>query len=120
MEVYDESISSAFNGFNASNDSSKSTICVWTQGLFDERQLRILAGIIALWLGEFGIRYCHEILGMAPQTTEKGMIEIKSGNAIRPDGRIRESGGGRKASYEKQPDILDKIKSIVDRSTYGN
>ena len=90
------------------------------QGLFDERQLRILAGIIALWLGEFGIRYCHEILGMAPQTTEKGMIEIKSGNAIRPDGRIRESGGGRKASYEKQPDILDKIKSIVDRSTYGN
>ena len=27
------------------------------QGLFDERQLRILAGIIALWLGEFGIRY---------------------------------------------------------------
>ena len=90
------------------------------EGLLNERQLRITAGFFAIGLGEGGMRYAQEITGLDHKTIEKGIFEIKDGNVIRGDGRIREVGGGRKMAYEINIDLLYRISSIVDRATYGN
>ena len=89
-------------------------------GLFNERQRRITAGLFALGLGEKGIKFISDMSGLDQRTIQSGIAEIKSGQIVREDGRIRAEGAGRPDFLNYQPDLLDKIQEICDKSTYGS
>jgi hypothetical protein len=68
--------------------------------------------------GRGGVTMVSRISGVSRTTITAGIKELKSGNIA--DGRIRKSGGGRKHTEEEYPEIVDRIRSIVDGKTYGD
>ena len=88
------------------------------QSLLDERQWRLFVANEALSAGYGGISKASRISGVSRTTITKGISELKT-NPI-SDGRIRKTGGGRKYVEEKYPDIEDRIRKLVDGSTYGD
>ena len=89
-------------------------------GLFNERQRRICSGLFALNMGENGISYVNAISGIDKRTIQRGITEIKSGQIVRADNRIRENGGGRTPIIEAKPELLGIVQTIIDESTYGS
>ena len=89
-------------------------------GLFNERQIRICSGLFAMYMGENGISYVNEISGIDTHTIKRGITEIKSGQIVREDKRIREIGGGRTPLIEANPELLNVVQEIIDESTYGS
>ena len=87
--------------------------------LLDEKQGRIFLASEAKSYGYGGISKVSEISGVSIPTIRKGIKEIESGQA-RENGRIRSAGAGRKTVEEVYPEILEKIKEIVDGYTYGS
>jgi hypothetical protein len=84
----------------------------------NERQKRLFLASEALALGRGGIAEVIRHSGASRNTVKKGIVELKSGAVY--DGKVRQSGGGPKFAEDKNPDIWDRIQSIVDSSTYGN
>ena len=68
----------------------------------DERQRRLLAGLLALRRGHGGIRSIAEISGMSRTTIRRGIEELRRGIGAGP-ARIRRLGGGRKRLEKKSP-----------------
>jgi hypothetical protein len=56
--------------------------------------------------------------GVSFNTIKRGIDELKSG--ISNGGTIRKKGGGAKQTEEKHPDIEERIRKIIDGSTYGD
>ena len=69
--------------------------------------------------GYGGITKVSGISGVSIPTIRRGIQEIQSGEII-GNGRVRKAGGGRKSVDNIYPDILEKIKEIVDGNTYGS
>jgi len=86
--------------------------------LLDERQWRLYLASEAMSAGYGGVSKVSRISGVSRTTITKGIEELKSGKSI--DGKVRDSGGGRKYIEEKYPNIEEKIRELVDGSTYGN
>jgi transposase len=86
--------------------------------LLDERQLRRYLGSEAEALGRGGIAIVSKISGKARNTIVAGMNENKGGG--RDTGRVRRTGGGRKALKEKHPEIPEMIERIVGDETFGS
>jgi len=84
----------------------------------NERQKRLFLASEAITYGRGGIAEVIRHSGVSRNTIKKGIAELKSGEKL--VGRVRRSGGGPKSIEEKHPDIREKIKAIVDNSTYGN
>ena len=59
-----------------------------------------------------------QITGVSRTAITKGVEELRKEKKI--DGTVRRSGGGPKYVEEKNPDIKERIRRIVDGSTYGN
>ena len=89
-------------------------------GLFDERQRRICCGLLALHMGTNGIPYVSEISDLDQRTIKRGITEIKAGQIVREDGRIREIGGGRQSVTEIHPELLPIVEEILEDATYGS
>ena len=87
--------------------------------LLDEKQRRIFLATEALSYGYGGISKVSGISGISIPTIRRGIKEIQSGQAIE-NGRVRKAGGGRKSVEDIYPEILEKIKEIVDGNTYGS
>jgi hypothetical protein len=85
----------------------------------DEKQRRLLAGSMAQTLGRGGLEAVHKITGLAINTIKTGRRENETNTAVEP-GKVRRAGGGRKEVEEKYENLHDKVKKIVDESTYGN
>jgi transposase len=68
--------------------------------------------------GYGGVSKVNRITGVSRTTITKGIEELKKEITI--DGKVRKSGGGPKYVEEKHPDIEERIRKIVDGSTYGN
>jgi transposase len=68
--------------------------------------------------GYGGVSEVNRITGVSRTTITRGIEELKFGAKI--DGRVRKAGGGPKYTEEKHPDIEDKIRLLIDGSTYGN
>ena len=84
----------------------------------DERQRRLFLASEALAYGRGGIAEVVRISGASRNTVRRGINELKNG--AKHDGKVRKSGGGPKYTEEKHPGIEEKIRKIVDGSTYGN
>ena len=86
--------------------------------LLDERQWRLHLANEAMSAGYGGVSEVNRITGVSRTTITRGIEELKLGAKI--DGRVRKAGGGPKYTEEKHPDIEDKIRLLIDGSTYGN
>ena len=86
--------------------------------LLDEKQWRLYLANEAMSAGYGGVSKVSRITGVSRTTITKGMEELKEEKTN--DGRVRRSGGGPKYVEEKHPDIEERIRKIVDGSTYGN
>lgn len=87
--------------------------------LLNEKQRRIYLASEAMSYGYGGISTVSRISGVSIPTIRQGIKEIQTGEAIE-NGRIRKAGGGRKRVEDIYPEILEKIKEIVDGNTYGS
>ena len=86
--------------------------------LLNERQWRLYLANEAMSAGHGGVSKVSRISGVSRTTITKGIQELESGSTI--NGRVRKSGGGRNYVEEKYPDIEERIRKLVDGSTYGN
>ena len=83
----------------------------------NEKQKRLFLASEAMAYGRGGIAEVIRISGASRNTIKRGMSEI---NCTASEGRIRKSGGGRKSICDKNPDIKEKIRKLIDGSTYGD
>jgi transposase len=84
----------------------------------NEMQKRLFLASEAIAYGRGGIAKVIQITGVSRNTIKRGINELNSG--ITFDGKIRSSGGGPKCIEEKHPNIEERIRKIVDGTTYGN
>jgi len=85
----------------------------------NEVQRRRLAGIKALEIGRGGTTRVCTLTGMSHHTVLKGIREVQD-KKRKSTTRLRKEGGGRKKIIEKRPDIIAKIKKILDETTAGD
>lgn len=86
--------------------------------LLDERQWRLFLANEAISAGYGGVSKVSRISGVSRTTITKGIEEINAGKIS--NGRVRKAGGGPKCVQEKYPDLENRIRKLVDGSTYGN
>ena len=86
--------------------------------LLDERQKRLFLASEAKAIGYGGISTVSRISGMSRTTITRGMRELESGEVY--NNNTRQKGGGRNYVEDKYPDIINKIRVIIDDETYGD
>jgi hypothetical protein len=84
----------------------------------NEKQKRLFLASEAVSYGRGGIAEVIRISGASRNTIKRGINELKSGKIH--EGKIRENGGGRKYVEEVYPDVEEKIRKLIDGSTYGD
>jgi len=86
----------------------------------NERQLRLAAALEARGLGYGGVSAVAQATGMARGTIHRALEELQH-PARRPAcEQIRARGGGRKRIVEQSPQILKRLKDVVESSTRGD
>jgi hypothetical protein len=86
--------------------------------VLNERQWRLYLANEAMSAGYGGVSKVSRITRVSRTTITKGIEELSEEKTI--EGRVRKSGGGRNSIEEKYPDIEERIRKLVDGSTYGN
>ena len=84
----------------------------------DELSRRLWAANESLSIGYGGIEIVSRATGLSRPTIRNGIIELEG--HLYPKDRIRSTGGGRKDLTVKQPDMILKLKDLVDPSIAGN
>src|ERR1700688_3738814 len=85
----------------------------------NEKQRRLYVASEALAVGEGGITRIHKASGISRVTITRGIRELK-GNQRFPQDRIREAGGGRKKTIDKDPRLLTALEDIIAPATKGD
>jgi len=86
----------------------------------DERQRRIYLGTEAKSIGRGGITLIARLASVTRRTISKGIRELSENDTHLEAGHVRKSGGGRKKEFDKQPELLNAIRDIVDPHTMGD
>jgi len=88
-------------------------------GTLNEYQARLFVAEKALQLGRGGISHLSRLTGMSRVTITQGLSELRGGGKLRPAaaGCVRRPGGGRKKVEEADPELLLRLKDIVEEST---
>jgi hypothetical protein len=86
---------------------------------FNEMQKRQYAATLAQAYGYGGATVVHEVTGVSMNTITVGKKELGSVSDFE-SGKVRKKGGGPKWLEEKYPYIQERVKEIIDASTYGN
>jgi len=86
----------------------------------DERGLRLFAASEALSAGRGGIATVFRMTGIARSTIGRGLQDLQSDSTLWPGGRIRRSGGGRKAAVIKQPGLLKSLTELIASAIRGD
>jgi hypothetical protein len=89
-------------------------------GHLDERGLRLFAASEARAAGRGGIAAVSEITGIARSTIGRGLKDLDGEAAEWPYGRVRRSGGGRKAATVTQPGLRKALLHLVASATRGD
>ena len=91
--------------------------------LMDERMRRQWAATEARAYGWGGVRAVSSVIGMSPNTIQKGLAELAQREET-PDmplsSRLRIAGGGRKRSREADPELVAALEPLVDPVTRGD
>lgn len=90
---------------------------VWS--FLDERTRRIMAASEALSLGFGGISQVSRACGLSRKCIAKGVMELQAETAPLV-GRIRRKGAGRKTIIASDPNLVEKLESIIDYQTRGD
>lgn len=87
----------------------------------DERALRLCAAEDAKMFGYGGISFVAQAAGLSRTTLHAGRAELAAGTGSpRPAGRIRQAGGGRKRSQDKEATLLADLDRLLDPATRGD
>jgi hypothetical protein len=89
-------------------------------GHLDERGLRLFAASEARAAGRGGIAAVSLVTGIARSTIGRGLKDLDREAAQWPDGRVRRSGGGRKAAESTQPGLRKALLHLVASATRGD
>jgi hypothetical protein len=84
----------------------------------DERSRRLVAATEAVQLGYGGVSLMSRVCGISRPTIIKGIQELDAPPL--PTGRTRHSGGGRKPTIEKDPQLPEMLESLVEPLTRGD
>jgi hypothetical protein len=87
--------------------------------ILNEKQRRIYLASEAKAYGRGGISQVSRVSGMSRTTIRVGLAELENGERI-DISRIRKPGGGRNFVENNIPNIQERVRKIVDGSTYGN
>ena len=85
----------------------------------DEHTRRLWAATEARAQGYGGISLVARATGISRRAILVGLREIDSGTIL-PEGRVRRPGGGRKSGVAHQPDLPEKLESLVEPLTRGD
>ena len=85
----------------------------------NEQTRRIWAATEARAIGYGGISLVACATGISRRAILVGSREMESGEQPQP-GRIRQAGGGRKANVDHQPDLREKLETLVEPLTRGD
>jgi transposase len=85
----------------------------------NEMQKRQYAAALAQAYGFGGATVVHEITSVSMNTITAGKKELGRVSDLE-SGKVRKKGGGPKWLEERYPDIQERVREIVDASTYGN
>ena len=88
-------------------------------GVLDERSRRLLAAAESKAWGAGGISAVSQVTGMSRPVIRQGLKEL-SEPAMRPSGRIRRPGGGRKKTRQKDPTLVADLEKLVEPTTRGH
>jgi hypothetical protein len=89
----------------------------------NERARRLFAATEALAFGYGGIIAVYRATGIAPRTIGTGLKELRALEEAAPvvgPERVRQRGGGRKHSTEKDPTLLPDLERLVEPVTRGD
>ena len=86
----------------------------------DERGLRLFAAGEARAAGRGGIAAVSLMTGIARSTIGRGLRDLDSDASAWPSGRVRRSGGGRKAAVVKQPGLLETLTELIGSAIRGD
>lgn len=84
-----------------------------------EKQKRWLAALEAQSLGYGGVSQVSRLTGLSRTTLHKAQQEIRYPKRLKVD-RVRVSGGGRPKISASQPDIVGKLKNLIESTTRGD
>jgi len=87
--------------------------------VLDERSRRLVAAAESLALGRGGISAVSRATGVSRQVIRQGLAELNQ-PPMRPTGRVRRPGGGRKRAVEKEPSLAADLESLVEPVTRGD
>jgi DNA-binding phage protein len=87
--------------------------------VLDERSRRLVAAAEGLALGRGGISAVSRATGVSRQVIRQGLAELNQ-PPMRPTGRVRRPGGGRKRAVEKEPSLAADLESLVEPVTRGD
>ena len=100
--------------------------------LLDERQKRLFLASEARSVGWGGISLISRLSGADREIISRGIKEIQQGKIDLCEAetedtsgkgtkqRLRKTGGGRKSTTEKDPQITEALLALVDKESYGN
>ena len=86
----------------------------------DERGLRLFAASEARAAGRGGIAAVSQTTGIARSTIGRGLRDLDSAASAWPSGRVRRSGGGRKAAVVEQPGLLEALTELIASAIRGD
>jgi hypothetical protein len=86
----------------------------------DERGLRLFAASEARAAGRGGIAAVSQTTGIARSTIGRGLRDLDSAASAWPSGRVRRSGGGRKAAVVEQPGLLEALTELISSAIRGD
>lgn len=87
--------------------------------VLDERSRRLVVAAESLALGRGGISVVSRATGVSRPVIRQGLAELKQ-PPIRPAGRVRRPGGGRKRAIEKEPSLAADLESLVEPVSRGD
>jgi hypothetical protein len=85
----------------------------------NERDRRLALATEARSWGRGGIVAVHRATGASRSTIRRGLRELENDPARQAD-RVRAPGGGRKKAEVADPDLLDRLDSLIEPGTRGD
>lgn len=85
----------------------------------DEKATRLLGAAMALSLGDGSHTAIHAITGLAMDTLQLGVAQLRGDAALVAE-RIRRPGGGRKVITEIYPELVPTLLQLVGEDTQGD
>lgn len=86
----------------------------------NERSRGLWAAVEAISLGHGGKVIVSTATNLSRTTVHRGIKELEASSKVAKDIRIRASGGGRKALISIRPELIEKLKYLVEDTTSGD